>query len=62
MTNTVAFRTAAWALLVGAALLLNGCATVEEGGEVAADQGEPVYIPEEVPEAEAAPEWRRVSA
>lgn len=41
----LAFRTATYALLAGLSLLFAGCATVQD----AADEGEPVFLPEEVP-------------
>ncbi len=41
--NKVVLRTVAWALLAGSSLLLTACATRDE----TADEGEPVYIPEE---------------
>jgi hypothetical protein len=44
-----AFRTAACALLALSAALSSGCATVEEG----ADEGEPLYIPEDAPDPDA---------
>ena len=47
MTKAV-IRIAAWALFAGSSCLFTGCATQDE----AADEGEPVYIPEEIPDQE----------